>query len=135
MYIYDFMDFVKIINYTCNSEIYFQNLAISSFFISQIALRSWIIANNLEIIMSKEYCFNFEGKTVKISHKKAILVKNGIFCKFEVCQGGFKSWQNAIRFHMQWFFIYIKRYRCAPELFEKIFKKWGPLPIGVSLIY
>ena len=54
-------------------------------------------------------------------------MKNGIFCKFEVCQGGFKSCQNVIRFHVQWFFIYIKRYRCAPELFEKIFEKWGPL--------
>ena len=28
---------------------------------------------------------------------------------------------------MQLFFMYIKRYRCAPELFERIFKKWGPL--------
>ena len=60
------MDFAKIMNYTCNSEIYFQNIAISSFFISQRAVKSWIIANILEIIMSKEYCFNFVGKTVKI---------------------------------------------------------------------
>jgi hypothetical protein len=62
-----------------------------------------------------------------LSCQKADLVKNGKFCKFHVCGGGFNSFQNGSQFYMQLFFMYIKRYRCAPEFFEIIFLKWGPL--------
>ena len=69
-----FMDLAKNHEYTCNSENNFQNIAISSFFISQRAVKSWIIANIHEIIISQEYFLYFERKTSKFKPKKGHFV-------------------------------------------------------------
>jgi hypothetical protein len=51
--------------YFTDSENNFQNIAISSFFVSQRAVKSWIIANIHEIIIRKEIFLYFERKTFK----------------------------------------------------------------------
>ena len=47
-----FYGFSKFLDYTYNFENNFQNIAISSFFIAQRAVKSWIIAKIQEILFS-----------------------------------------------------------------------------------
>ena len=51
--------------YTCNSENYFQTIAISSFLIAQRAVKSRIIANLLKIIKNTESFLLLERKGFK----------------------------------------------------------------------
>jgi hypothetical protein len=60
-----FYGFGKNHEYTCNSENNFQNIAISSFFISQRAVKSWIISKD-----SKEFFCHFVRKTFKFKLQK-----------------------------------------------------------------
>jgi hypothetical protein len=62
--------FCKNHEYACNSGNNFQYIDISSFFMSQRAVKSWIIANIKEIIVSKEFVLHFERKTFKIKPQK-----------------------------------------------------------------
>ena len=56
-----FLGFWKVYEYTCTFENNFQNNTISSFFISQRAVKSWIIANIHEKLVSLEFVFHFEA--------------------------------------------------------------------------
>ena len=60
-----FYGFSKILKYTYNFDNNFQNIAISSFFIAQRAVKSWVIANIHEIPLSHDYFFHFERKVPK----------------------------------------------------------------------
>ena len=53
--------------YTCNSENYFQTIAISSFLIAQRAVKSRIIANRLKINKNTEFFLIFERKWFKFN--------------------------------------------------------------------
>ena len=56
--------------YTCNSENYFQTIAISSFLIAQRAVKSRIIANLLKINKNTEFFLIFERKWFKFMLEK-----------------------------------------------------------------
>ena len=71
MYVFNvFYGFSKIYEYTCNFENNFENIAISSFFIAQRAVKSWIIANIHEILLSHEHSLHFECMVPKFSLEK-----------------------------------------------------------------
>ena len=67
----------------------------------------------LEIVMSKEFVLHFERNTSKFMRKRAFWEEMAIFANFKHMVQGLKVVKMAQNWMCSFFFMYIKRYRCA----------------------
>ena len=118
-----FYGFSKIQKYTCIFENNFQNIAISSLFIAQSAVKFWIIANIHEMLFSHDYFYNFVRKVPKFKPKKrAFWWKMAIFANLRHEVQGLKFVKSAQNFMCSCFSCIEKDMDIGRKFLETFFK-------------